>query len=236
MAFMKKEEVKAYAERYGIDLTGLSWPEQNKLVQGKLEEDGYRISKDGEVLLPLEKQPETKGFQPKISRDLSGVKGVKILLAPEIKPTSVQLIKYDEELGEDLTVEEISYKDEFGMKPIERDLTYGTYRVKGSSGRKVIAQSTIPKENAMVTYEPDKDIVPKVTFAGKTGYIWTHQSYPNIKGLLMDAGMYHKYKHLFSAKEHPENIWYAAGKLLVCNIGMVHYVFDEIEREANAGK
>mgnify|MGYP007012508138 CR=1 FL=1 len=224
MAFMQKDTVKKYAEMYGIDLTGKTWAEQNQVVRERLEEEGYTVDKNGEVHKP----PKTKEVKYNIPNKT-------VILAPEIKATSVQLIKYDEELGDDLTVEEVSFKDEFGMKPIERDLNYGTYKVKGSSGRKVIAQSTIPKENAGVTYNPARDLVPRVTYDGKTGYIYTHQSYPNIKQLLMDCGQYPKYKHLFSAKEHPENIWYAAGKLLVCSIPMVHYIFDEIEREANAG-
>lgn len=227
MAFMKKETVEEYARLFGIDLEGKAWGEQNQLVRERLEAEGYTIDKNGEVHKPVKEEPKPEP-KPEIPNKT-------IMLSPEIRATNIQLIKYDEELGEDLTVEEVSFKDDFGTRPIERDLTYGTYKIKGSSGRKVVAQSTVPKENAQVTYNPARDLVPRVTYDGKTGYIWTHQHYPNIKGLLMDSGKYHKYKHLFSAKEHPENIWYAAGKLLVCNISMVHYVFDEIEREYRAG-
>lgn len=158
----------------------------------------------------------------------------RTVMSPEIRPAGngVQLFKYDEELGDDVNVEEISYKDDFNHMNLQRDQATGTYKIKGKTGRKVIAQSTIPKENAGVSYNPETDIVPVVTADGKSGYIYTHSHYPNVKELLMASGQYHKYKDLFNSSIHPENIWYAAGKMLVCRKDVVEYVFSEIERTA----
>ena len=264
MTFMKKEVLEDYAREQGINLDGLTWSEQNKLVRASVEDSGGKVTKDGYISFDNEEPEVTnderdalidsllhkineltseldKAKEPEVSKapapEEQRVPRGKIIMSPEIRATAVQLIKYDEELGDDLNVEEVSYKDAMaeGTK-LERDLTFGTYRVKGKTGRRVVAQSTIPKENAGITYDPSIDLVPKVTYNGRTGYIWTHQHYPNVKELLKESGLYHKYKHLFTASEHPENIWYAAGKMLVVNPDVVHAVFREIEGDYRAGK
>ena len=265
----------AKAKEFGIDLEGLTWAEQNRIVKEALEAKGYIINKEGviigepdmveeakgteldEALAEIERlkaelaskmtdvdekcQPEEKDINVKEKcqpeeKELKIPKG-RVFMAPEIRGTGVQLLKYDEVLGDDVNVEEISYKNDFNNMRVERDLTMGTYKIKGKTGRKVIAQSTVPKENAGVSYDPNTDIVPVITYNGISGYIWTHQHYPNIKELLMATGMLPKYQELFDSSKHPENIWMAAGKMWVVSIPMVHYVFAEIEREManNAG-
>ena len=252
----------AKAKELGIDLEGLTWAEQNRIVKEALEAKGYLINKEGIIIGEPDMVEETKDTkldealaeidrlkaelaskmtdvdekcQPE-EKELKIPKG-RVFMAPEIRGTGVQLLKYDEVLGDDVNVEEISYKNDFNNMRVERDLTMGTYKIKGKTGRKVIAQSTVPKENAGVSYDPNTDIVPVITYNGISGYIWTHQHYPNIKELLMATGMLPKYQELFDSSKHPENIWMAAGKMWVVSIPMVHYVFAEIEREManNAG-
>jgi len=242
MPMMKKEELYAQADRLGIRFEeGMSYVEKNALVANALKRERLEApDKDAEIAalrkelarLRAEKQLADVSPKAKPSADGTPIPAGRVILSPEIKPTSVQLFKYDEELGEDVAVEEVSYRDEFGrVMQTDHDLKTGTYRVKGKSGRKVVAQSTIPKENAGVSYDPQRDLVPVVTWRGRRGYIWTHQHYPNVKELLRASGYYHDYADVFSADEHPENIWYAAGKMLVCSISMTHRVFSEIEKK-----
>lgn len=157
--------------------------------------------------------------------------GKRILISPEMAQTSIQLIKYDEELGQELTVEEKSYKNEFEAGadfPMEKDLYTATYKIKGSTGKKVIAQSTLPKENAGIDFRIDRDLFPVVRFKGHVGYLWTHQRLPNVKAVLKQSGYYEKYKKHFI--DDPNAMWHAGG-LLVVDAGITLNVIRMIEDE-----
>lgn len=241
MPMMKKDELMAQATRLGIEFPdGITYAEKNSMVRQALEKERLEApSKDEEIArlraevsqLRRKAEPETR--QQPSPRDEKAIPKGRVILAPEMKPTKYQLLKYEEEVGKDTAVEEVSFRDTLGKQQLERDVNTGTFRVKGKGNRRVIAQSTLPLENAGVSYDPEKDLVPVVTWRGKRGYVWTHQHYPNVKELLMACGKYHDYEELFDSQVHPENIWYAAGKMLVCSISVVHRVFAEIEGEAS---
>lgn len=230
--FMKKEELEAYAREYGIDLDGLTWPQKQAAVLKARSEAGddiqygatsKHVPKMGEVV--VHKGKRVHGSKP------ADAAGRKVLISPEILPTPYQFVKYDEELLEDIEIEEMSLKDEFEQGKdvlVGKDLNTGTYRIKGRNGRKVIAQSTIPKENAKITFQVGVDLVPVVEFMGRRGYLWTHHRLPNVKDLLLKSGYYEEYKDRF--KDEPY-IWHSAGKLLTCDITMVEAIFKDIERK-----
>lgn len=156
-----------------------------------------------------------------------------LYIDPEIRGERYQPVKYDEVLGADVDIEEVDMRDKLGSTDLITDRAVsGTYRVRKGNGKKVIAQSTIPKINAGMIYDPNVDIVPRVYHGGHEGYLYDHHIFPCIKGLLMQSGQFYKYKHLFNSAEHPENVWYAAGKLLVCDKGVADYVLREIENDA----
>lgn len=156
-----------------------------------------------------------------------------LYIDPEIRGERYQPVKYDEVLGADVDIEEVDMRDKLGSTDFVTDRAVsGTYRVRKGNGKKVIAQSTIPKINAGIIYDPNVDIVPRVYHGGHEGYLYDHHIFPCIKGLLMQSGQFYKYKNLFNSAEHPENVWYAAGKLLVCDKGVADYVLREIENDA----
>lgn len=253
--FMTKAEIAEWADRLGVDLEGLSWPQQQKAVIEAKQKAGYPVQygktapKPKDEIdaidvrdLPVELAPRKKEAAPQelvvgkgrrrqIGVDPRRTVGKKTLISPEIQPTQYQLIKYDEDLGPETEIEEISLKDEFEQGRdvlVDKDLSTETYRIKGRGSRHVIAQSTIPKENAKITFEVGKDLVPVVEFMGRKGYLWTHHRLPNVKALLVASGYYEEYKDRF--KDEP-NIWHSAGKLLTCDITLVENVFREIERK-----
>ena len=250
MAFISKELLLSEAERLGIDLTGMSWHEQQKVVQEAMKADEpvndkpELVGKDVESTYVDEiaelkaeiARLKAEAGEPEASKGKEEVEinlpRQRIILAPQIQPTNIQLIKYDEELGQDIDVEEVYYDvSEHSRVATAKDMSTGTYRIKGTKNRKVVAQSTIPKQNAGVDFEwwEDDFVVITDPSTGKKGYPWTHQSYHNVKQLLMDTGYYFEYKDLFKAALHPENVWYSAGKMLVCDINMVRNVMREIE-------
>jgi len=234
MPLLKKEELLEVAAELGVDLKGLTWPEQQKAVNAALK--ALEPEPEPEPAPEPEQEPEPAPepgplFEKPRNRVLDAVPDQDIIISGEIQSTRQQLIKYDEPLDEELEVEEVSYMDEVGSGRLTQDLTTGTYRVKGKTGRRVTAQSTLPKQNAKITYNPRRDVVPVISWKGKRGYLWNHATLPSIKPLLQSTGFYYDYKDQFDAGLHPENIWYATG-LLAVNIPLVHAIMNDIEAKA----
>lgn len=238
MPFISKDEAMAYAAKHDLDISGLTWPQVQKVIsehKKKIEKETKPASK---VFVdptrfntvhssdPVQINKQAKVKQKQIEPSLDQFKGKTILISPEIRPQKNQRFKYEEVIGDELEVEEANYN---GMTLEARNTNeaHGTYVVKGKTGRKVTALSTIPKENAGITFRPDIDMFPVVTFEGKSGYLLTHSRLPNVKATLKESGYWEDYRERFS--EAP-NVWYAAGKQLVCDISMVHHVMNEIER------
>lgn len=152
----------------------------------------------------------------------------EIVIKPGLQFMRHQLIKVEETLGDDVEVEEVSMRDSIGH--FNEGTTNRTFRMKGSTGRKVVAQSTLPKEQVKITFNYARDIVPVIhaNDGSASGYLWSHHSLPNVKELLVASNSYNEYKELFSAATHPENVFYC-GNLIGVRKDVVHEVFHEIE-------
>ena len=239
--YRNKEETLAEARRLGI--TGaeyMSWPELQSVVSKELKREE----------LGMVEHPGANKMKKRMTKERNEYEMMKpylgktIMLSPELSAERYRLVKYDEVLGNEVEVEErrfdmdrdtdkvfdvsgekVSYDnivDEY------HDYTTGTFRIKNRSDRKVVAMSSVPKENAGMFYRPGYDMATVVTWNGRAGYLWKHWRYPNVKALLIASGYYQEYKDRF--KDEP-NVWYAAGKQLVCDPNLVHQIFAEIEEK-----
>ena len=238
MAYRNKEACLQEAERLGLDVSNMTWPELQKAVSKALalEELGNLNS-------------DTPGKKPvKVAVDDDGdftryYVGKTVLLSPELKPERYRLLKYDEVLGPDFEVEERKFDIDGNDQVYDisggkvdydnvidsfHDYTTGTYRLKKRKDRQVVAMSSVPKENSGMYIRPGIDPAVVVTWGGRVGYLWKHWRYPNVKALLQESGYYQDYKHLF--KDEP-NVWYAKGQL-VCDPNLVMKVLSEIEDRA----
>lgn len=238
--YRNKEACLAEAERLGIEgASEMSWPQLQKAVGDalKLEEMGIG-QPDGEAAqavrdMPLDKRAEA--LLPYMDKT--------IVISPELAPERYRLVKYDEELGNDIELEERRFDMDRSTDQVfdvsgdlgdrhavdqYHDYLTGTYRLKRRSDRKVVAMSSVPKENSGMFFRPGIDLVTVVSWQGRYGYLWKHMFLPNVKQLLLESGHYAEYKHKFV--DEP-NVWYAAGKQLVCDPHLVHQVFQEIEEK-----
>lgn len=238
MAYRNKDDCIKEAERLGIDVSGMSWPELQKTVSEALKREELGMPRPEPVMESASKPA------PVIDEEFRRMRpylGKTIVLAPELASERYRLVKYDEVLGNEIEVEERSFDMDDNDRVFDKsggevnydnvvdqyhDYTTGTYRIKNRSDRKVIAMSSVPKENAGMFFRPGYDYATVVTWKGRAGYLWKHWHYPNVKALLKQSGYYQEYKHLF--KDEP-NVWYAAGKMLVCDPHLVHQVFKEIQ-------
>lgn len=239
--YRNKEETLAEAQRLGIDVSGMSWQDMQRAVKSGLERERLGIG-EGEpvkVVAPMKEHVMSAGEQA-----LRPYVGKTVMISPELLPERYRLLKYDEDLGSDIEVKERRFMMDnddrvFDVSggPVDydnvvdqfHDYTTGTLRIGKRSSRRVIATSSVPKENSGMMFRVGVDLATIVTWKGRVGYLWTHHRLPNIKSLLIACGKYQKYKDRF--KDEPA-IWYAAGKQLVCDPQLVHTIFAEIEEEA----
>lgn len=216
MAYRNKQETMELAEKLGIDLTGLTWPQMQKAVSDELKKHN---------------NPAPKA-QKNLNRNNDRMKpyfGKTVLIAPEMPPDAKRYIHYDEELGDDLIVEEISMLGLEGGRIDWRgsdDTKTGTYRVKGKTGRKVHATSALPRQNAQITLRPGKDYFPVVKFGNKKGYIYKHPRMYSFKNMLEELEMYDEFRNTL---QRNGVLFYLTG-LLCIDIGVAHSIMREIER------
>ena len=251
--YRNKEACLKEAERLGIEgAESMSWPQLQKAVSDalKLEELGVdnqaapvhqktHVQANSRKQKPKALSPEQAAAMPYMDKT--------VVISPELAPERYRLVKYDEELGPDYDVVERKFdmnretdevfdiSGELGDRnrvDQYHDYLTGTYRLKKRSDRKVTGLASVPKENSGM-YERWQDPVTVVTWKGRAGYLWKHMFLPNVRDLLMQSGYYNEYKHLF--KDEP-NVWYAAGKQLVCDPHLVHQVLKEIEEKEQRKK
>ena len=245
MAYRKKEDWLAEAERLGIDVSDLDWPSLQKVVSQALKREEYGIldqetevtkvyEEIQDIAKQIEEKPKSGGIIGKLKKkiapeeeSLKQFSGQEIKIAPEIYPNAQRAVHYREELGNELIIDEKHY-DIRGLEfTTGTNVDSGTYIIKGKTGERVVATSAIPKEQPGLFFRPDMDYAVVVVFMGRAGYLWTHHRLPNIKALLRESGYYEEYRSMF--KDEP-NIWYSAG-LLCCDPSVVHHVFKEIEEK-----
>ena len=246
MAFLNKEESLKLADKLSIvGYQDMSWSELQRAISDAQKKNNPPEIPVESVGDPAETKSGVPLYRPKHQQSLTDAyKGRQIFISPELAPERYRLLKYEEDLGEDINIVERHFEmnmatDEVydisgdkisydGQVDASHDYATGTYKVLGKSNKHVMAMSSVPKENYGSGMTIGVDYVPVVTWQGKAGYLWTHQTYPNVKALLQESGYYHEYKDLFTREP---NIWYVAGKTLACDIGLVHKIFREIEEK-----
>lgn len=240
--FMRKEVLISEAKRLNVDLSGLSWPQQQKAVLDAIDNEkaGKDISHNSmEQIVQIVEEAPTPSKEVLVHVEVDDVdfmervRGKKIIICPEMAPTPTQLFGYEEELGDDLIVEEKVFDIERTGLSVSKDLATGTFNVTGKTGKKVMAQCGMPKEGCEISFRPDIDWFPVCKFQGRSGYLWTHHRLPNVKHALVASGYYEDYRNRFQDEPF---IWHSGGKLLACDINLVHSVMREIERKAKEQK
>ena len=214
MAYRTKEDVMREAERLGIDVEGLDWPTMQKVVGDALKKEKLGVIEEARKV--------DDGLKPYLDKT--------VIIAPEMRPDANRVIRYEEEIGDDLEIEEKRFSAgsvDNGEYSASRDYATGTFRVKGKTGRKVKAECSLPKENAQIIFRPGIDDFPVVTFMNRSGYLFTHHRLPNFKQALKESGWYEEYKS--QLKDEP-NVFYLTG-LLCVDPGVAHRIMREIERK-----
>lgn len=228
MAYRNKEATIAEAERLGIDVSNMSWPEMQKVVKEALERERLGMADMGKPH-PVAKAVEEKKRNVKKRNpfDASNYRFEKTQLAPELFPDANRIIRYEEELGDELDIEEKTFMGMEGKDIINysmhRDYATGTFKVKGKTGRRVKGEASIPKENAGRSFDANRDWFEVVEFQGRRGY-----RYSQFKSALMKTGYFEDYRKDLCKEP---NVFYLTGILCV-SIPYAHHIMEEIEARA----
>lgn len=256
MGYRNKEDCLREAERLGLDVDGLTWAQLQKVVSDALWVEEHNLAmveaKPVEAKPAMEpaKHVSKKAKVDEEADELRKFYGQNIMIAPELRPERYRLIKYDEDLGNEMDLVERKFDinpetnavydvaggpvDHDHQVDAYHDYTTGTYRIKNRSDRRVVGMASVPKEEPGLSFRPGIDVATVVTFKGTSGYLWKHpnNNYITVSSILRAAGdqYYQKYRKVF---KDPPNVWYSCGHL-VCDPYLVHKVMKEIEDDAKA--
>lgn len=225
MAYRNKQETIEIAEKLGIDVSGMSWPEMQKVVSAALKEQGK----------PAPKRKAAKPMPKGVDESVRPYLGKTVLIAPEMHPDAKRYVHYDEELGDDLEVEEVSMLGLEGGKIDWRntgDMVSRTFRIKGKTGRKVHATSALPRQNAQITIRPGIDYFPVVKFMNKQGYLYKHHKMNCFKNMLEELEVYDDYRNTLKRNGV---LFYLTG-LECIDIGVAHNIMRDIEKRFKRGE
>ena len=231
MAYRKKEDTIRIADELGIDISGMSWPEMQKAVAQALKENDN-----------IKKNVNTNKNFRKVQKLLANsdrtgsYSGMNVLIRPELKADAQRYLHYREQLGDEVEVDEVSYLGLEGghinWNSGAGDMRTGTYRIKGKTGRKVEAKSSIPRQNAGLAESIGRDWLVTATFQGKSGYLYKHHYYQSLKAILNMFGVYHDY---IDTLRRPGVLFYLTG-LLCVRKDVADGILKDIERRVQAGE
>ena len=256
MAFLNKEQIDRYASAAHIDLDGMTWQQKQKMVSDHMKNNGIKdpmtVIGGGEPKITDDRDAEIAKLKAELERvrseqpvpqvpvvfdkgknvpepSIEDYENVVLIASPEQRPTQYQKNKWYENVGTQKDTEEISF--DVGKQSPFHDRESGTrnatYHVT-ETGRKVEAESTMPKYSALITYRPTRDLCAVAEYGGHRGYLWTHQRLPNIRALLEQMDAYEEFKEEW--QKQPGRMFYLAG-LLCCDISFTDSMMQRIQRE-----
>ena len=217
MAYRNKDDTIREAKRLGIDVDGMDWPTMQKEVGKalKAEEMGAVVRKP--------KADDMNGLRPYL--------GYEVEIAPEMGPDPNRVIRYMQDIGDELIIEEKKFSAgnvQDSEYRATRDYTTGTFHIVGKSGNRTVAECSIPKENAGARYNFAQDWMPRLTYMGREGYpMKAYAGHPGFKDLLKQSGYWDEYKD--KLKEEP-NVFYLTGRLCV-GVDVAHSIMRDIMRK-----
>ena len=219
----------ASAAAYAVDEQ--EEPKEQKRVDPDLDEELARLKRElaeAKAAVPQVPVVFEKG-RAHVEPSIEDYENAVLIASPEQRPTQFQRGKYYENVG----TEKITTDIRFGVgrdTPFDRDeggVRTATYKVEDGN-RPVVAESTMPKYSALLTYRPTKDLVAVAEYGGHRGYLWTHQRLPNVKALLDMMGVYDEYKDQW--KKGTGRQFYLGG-LLCCDISFTESMMRRIQRQ-----
>ena len=169
MAAIPKKELEELEEQYGLTEDGLTYQQRCSRIAA--------TQKGEEWQAPEKKEDPKRGTLAQKTGDAKPhpLFGKRLLISPLMTPDKNRNIYYDEPIGPDIEVEEVSAGAALWGQSEDVDRMVGDYRiVKTNPNRIVTAKTTLPKTGQEISWLLGKEIVPVVRGNdGQRGYLWT---------------------------------------------------------------
>lgn len=174
MAAIPKKELEQLEARYGLAEDGLTYQQRLARITKVQKGEDYEVP---------EKKAEVKRGNFTVNRRVPPADALKshplfgkrLLITPMMVPDKNRALYFDEPIGPEIQVEEVSAGTALWGAPEEVDRMVGDYRIISENPNRIVtAKTTLPKSGQEISWAPGKEIVPVVRGNdGQRGYIWS---------------------------------------------------------------
>lgn len=239
MAAISKKDLEALEAEYGLSEDDLTYQQRLSRIT--------KVQKGEEWEVNSIKKETKRGMDEHATLEVSPADQLKnhplygktLLMTPLMTPDKNRAIYYDEPVGPDIQVEEVSAGAALYGASDDVDRMAADYKIiKKDNSRKVMAKTSIPKIGQEITYTIGKDLVPVVRGNDRQrGYVWampTHMrqvgdTMVQIMGLrTLITTVYPELLPKFSGKP---TMMYVDGNVLAASIPMTEAILKEHRRK-----
>jgi len=174
MAAISKKDLEMLEEKYGLSEDGLTYQERLSRIT--------KVQKGEEWKTP-EKKDVKRGTIHSVRHEIDPAEQVKrhplygkrLLITPMMTNDKNRALYFDEPLGPDIEVEEVSAGALLYGAKEDVDRMVGDYKIVSENpNRTVVARTSIPKSGQEISWQIGKELVPVVRGNdGQRGYVWS---------------------------------------------------------------
>jgi hypothetical protein len=159
--------------KHGLTPDGLSYQQRCSRITFVLKGEVWPGPKDPEIKNSAPSLAPRETMTSAVSRH--PLMGKRILITPLMVPDKNRALYYDEPVGHEIEVEEVSAGEMIYDKDKSTDRMLGDYRVISENvNRVVMARTSIPKIGQEISWLIGKELVPVVRGNdNQRGYIWS---------------------------------------------------------------
>lgn len=175
MAAMSKKDLEILEARYGLGEDGLTYAKRLSRIASVQKGESFDVTEKKVEKKRGTISPERKRETPAEAVKRHPLYGKRLLITPMMTPDATRALYYDEPVGPDIEVEEISAGQAMWGAPEDVDRMVGDYKiVKSNPTRQITARTSVPKIGQEITWKIGEDLVPVVRGNdGQRGYVWS---------------------------------------------------------------
>lgn len=166
MSAIKKDELEALEQQYGLAPDGLSYQHRCSRITAVMKGEEWKKPEP----------PKQKQQAPSVSSiESHPLYGKRLLITPMMTPDAKRNLAYDEVLGPEIVVRDFEAGERIYGQPENVQQMVGDYEVvQVNKSKQVVAKTTFPKIGTEISYCIGKELVPVVRGnSGERGYIWS---------------------------------------------------------------
>lgn len=185
MSAIKKKDLEQLEAKFGLREDGLTY--QQRLSRITKVQKGESWEPSEKPVTPRGTVESSRKLSPQDALKQHPLYGKRLLITPMMVPDKNRALYFDEPIGHEIEVEEVSAGEMLYGSPESVDRMFGDYRIISEHPNRIVtAKTTLPKSGQEISWKIGEELVPVVRGNdGQRGYIWsfpTHmRQYGNTK-------------------------------------------------------